>query len=144
VRLSLPEALRDLPVPPLLLQPLVENCIRHGLEPKVAGGRIEVQASLLNGQLCLTVRDTGVGLAASTAGPGLPGLSPAPIDRPGGTGSNGGGSEAGGYGTNHVAERLQALYGGAARFRLTEVADAEGGTLAEVLLPLPVDPAASR
>jgi Histidine kinase len=143
VRLSLPEALRDLPVPPLLLQPLVENCIRHGLEPKVAGGRIEVQARLQDGH-------TGVGLAASTAGPGRPGLTPAPIDRPGGTGGTGrnggtgGGTEAGGYGTSHVAERLQALYGGAARFRLTEVADAEGGTLAEVLLPRPVDPAASR
>jgi hypothetical protein len=144
VRLHLPEALRDLPVPPLLLQPLVENCIRHGLEPKVAGGRIEVQARLQGAQLCLTVRDTGVGLAASAASQGRPGQPPGPIDRPGGTGSTGstggtggtGGTEAGGYGTRHVAERLQALYGSAARFSLTEVADAEGGSLAELLLPL--------
>ena len=130
VRLHLPEALRHLPVPPLLLQPLVENCIRHGLEPKVAGGRIEVQARLQGGQLCLTVRDTGVGLAASTPGQGLPGTPPAPIDRPASI------AGASGYGTRHVAERLQALYGGAARFRLTEVTDTEGGTLAELLLPL--------
>ena len=129
VQLHLPEALRHLPVPPLLLQPLVENCIRHGLEPKVAGGRIEVQARLQGGQLCLTVRDTGVGLAASSSSQG-PGRSPAPVDRPAST------AEASGYGTSHVAERLQALYGDAARFRLTEVADDEGGTLAELLLPL--------
>ena len=44
VRIELPAALRELPVPALLLQPLVENAIRHGLEPKVDGGRIEVRA----------------------------------------------------------------------------------------------------
>ncbi len=130
VQLHLPEALRQLPVPPLLLQPLVENCIRHGLEPKVAGGRIEVQARLQGAQLRLTVRDTGVGLAASASGPAPASAEPAPTDRPGSP------AERSRYGTSHVAERLQALYGGAARFSLTEVADDEGGTLAELLLPL--------
>lgn len=136
VRLSLPDALRQLPVPPLLLQPLVENSIRHGLEPKVAGGRIEVQACQRGGQLSLTVRDTGVGLAASAtgAGPGLAGVGPPPAGRPGDA------AEASRYGTSHVAERLQALYGDAARFRLSDVADDEGGTLAELLLPLPPAP----
>ena len=43
-QLELPAELRELPVPPLLLQPLVENAIKHGLEPKVEGGRIEVSA----------------------------------------------------------------------------------------------------
>ena len=43
--LELPEALATQPVPPLLLQPLVENSIQHGLEPKVEGGRITVRAS---------------------------------------------------------------------------------------------------
>ena len=45
VVLDLPAALRTLPVPPLLLQPLVENGIQHGLEPKLEGGRIEVRAT---------------------------------------------------------------------------------------------------
>ncbi len=46
VTLDLPPALRELPILPLLLQPLVENAIQHGLEPKVAGGHIVVRASL--------------------------------------------------------------------------------------------------
>jgi sensor histidine kinase YesM len=46
---------------PLLLQPLVENAIRHGLEPRVEGGRIEVAARREAGELVLTVRDTGAG-----------------------------------------------------------------------------------
>ena len=134
VQLSLPEALRHHPVPPLLLQPLVENSIRHGLEPKVAGGRIEVQACQQGEQLCLTVRDTGVGLAAAST------ALPAGADDASQVGSRHAGQYASQhgshYGTGHVAERLQALYGAGARFRLVEVADDEGGTLAEVLLPL--------
>ena len=54
VRLDLPDALRAVAVPPLLLQPLVENAIRHGLEPKVDGGRIEVSARLDGDRLRLT------------------------------------------------------------------------------------------
>ena len=134
VQLNLPEALRQLPVPPLLLQPLVENSIRHGLEPKVAGGRIEVQARVQDGQLCLTVRDTGVGLAAANSGASRSTGRPSPTGHPGDA------LAGSGYGTSHVAERLQALFGDAARFRLTDAADAEGGTLAEVLLPLPASP----
>ena len=60
-RLVLPDELASLPVPPLLLQPLVENSIRHGLEPKVEGGRIELEASREGDLLVLRVRDTGVG-----------------------------------------------------------------------------------
>lgn len=61
VTVDLPQALRELPVPPLLLQPLVENAIRHGLEPSVEGGRIEVRAERAAGGLILSVMDTGVG-----------------------------------------------------------------------------------
>lgn len=49
-------------VPPLLLQPLVENAVRHGIEPRREAGRIEIHARRENGALRLTVRDDGVGL----------------------------------------------------------------------------------
>ena len=65
--IHLPDDLRELPVPPLLLQPLVENAIRHGLEPKVEGGEIRVSARREDGtdgpRLRLEVVDTGVGLS---------------------------------------------------------------------------------
>ncbi|MDR2155429.1 MAG: histidine kinase [Burkholderiaceae bacterium] len=63
--LDLPDGLRDQPVPPLLLQPLAENAIRHGLEPRVEGGRIDISAAREGGTLTLTVRDSGVGFDAS-------------------------------------------------------------------------------
>ncbi len=65
--LDLPEALAGLPMPPLLLQPLVENAIKHGLEPKIEGGSITVRAHHAAGQLTLEVRDTGVGLPGAVA-----------------------------------------------------------------------------
>jgi signal transduction histidine kinase len=58
-----PEA-RGLALPALLLQPLVENAIRHGLEPKLAGGSVQVQAALQGGQLMITVQDDGLGAEA--------------------------------------------------------------------------------
>jgi len=71
--LDLPAELAELSVPSLLLQPLVENAIKHGLEPKVQGGSIKVRASLVKGRMCLEVQDSGVGLPhpANTEGFGL-------------------------------------------------------------------------
>jgi len=111
VRLDLPEALREQPVPPLLLQPLVENAIRHGLEPQIDGGRIEVSATRVHDTLVLRVRDTGLGL-----GDGAP------------LGSTR-------FGSAQVRERLAALHGGDARFTLEDATDTEGGALATVTLP---------
>jgi sensor histidine kinase YesM len=57
-----PPELRGVPLPPLLLQPLVENALRHGLEPRPSGGKISVRAAVLDGGLSLEVRDDGPGL----------------------------------------------------------------------------------
>jgi signal transduction histidine kinase len=119
VQFDLPAELRGIAVPPLLLQPLVENAIKHGLEPKVEGGRIEISARQEAGQLLLSVRDTGVGLSG-----GMPGPQPAA-------------DASTSYGTAHVRERLAALYGDKARFTLETAAGAEGGTLALLALPMP-------
>jgi signal transduction histidine kinase len=110
-RFELPPELAGAQLPPLLLQPLVENSIKHGLEPHVVGGRIDVSAAREGDVLVLRVRDSGAGLA----------------DAPGG-------SE--GYGLAHVRERLATLYGERASFTLAPAGDAEGGTLATIRMPL--------
>ena len=66
--LELPPELAAVPVPALLLQPLVENSIQHGLEPQVQGGRITVSARCEGAQLVLEVADTGAGRAPPAPG----------------------------------------------------------------------------
>jgi signal transduction histidine kinase len=109
-RLELPAPLAELPVPPLLLQPLVENAIRHGLEPLRGPARLELRAHQAGEQLCLEVLDNGVGLEAARATAGT------------------------GFGTTQVRERLATLHGDAASLEL--LPRPEGGTLARVRLPL--------
>lgn len=62
-----PETLQDA-VPPLLLQPIVENAVRHGIAPFPAGGKIHISSARKNGALLLTVRDTGPGLPQPETG----------------------------------------------------------------------------
>ncbi len=62
VRLDVPEALNGALVPSLLIQPLVENAVRHGLAPRRAGGTVAVTASRDGDHLLVTVSDDGVGL----------------------------------------------------------------------------------
>jgi hypothetical protein len=109
-QLSLPAELCDVGVPPLLLQPLVENSIKHGLEPQIAGGCIEVRAARDGEWLLLSVRDSGVGLGR--------------MDLSGDTR----------FGLQQVRERLHTLYGKRASLELQDAAG--GGTLALVRLPL--------
>ena len=109
-RFDLPAALAPMPVPALLLQPLVENSVKHGIEPHVAGGRIEETASTTDSQLVLTVRDSVSGRAAA--------------DRVGD-----------GFGLTQVRERLATRYGARASLELSAVDDVDGGTLAVVRLP---------
>ncbi|GAB2862810.1 hypothetical protein GCM10027277_34260 [Pseudoduganella ginsengisoli] len=107
---DLPPALRAHEVPPMLLQPLVENAIAHGLEPKIEGGHIAVGAALRDGVLALTVQDTGRG---PEAGPGKKGTH---------------------VGLANTRERLRALYGDNASLTL-EPAQPEGA-LARITLPV--------
>jgi Histidine kinase/Histidine kinase-, DNA gyrase B-, and HSP90-like ATPase len=120
VQFDLPPDLAGLPVPPLLLQPLVENAIKHGLEPKLAGGRISVQARREGAQLQLLVRDTGVGLRPQPSADGM--------------------SSGTSFGLEQVRTRLTTLYGAAASLTLQATSDAEGGTLARIHMPLPARP----
>jgi signal transduction histidine kinase len=107
--LELPPELAQQQVPTLLLQPLVENSIQHGLEPKVEGGRITVTASRDGDALVLQVTDTGVGTANAPA-----------------SGS--------GFGMTQVRERLATLYGAAAA--LNFAADQGKGACTITRIPL--------
>jgi hypothetical protein len=110
--LDLPDDLRALPVPPLLLQPLVENSIQHGLEPQIGGGSITISASRDGNTLTLQVQDTGVGLGQPNA----------PREHPGG------------FGLTQVRERLATLYGNASAINL--VAAHAGGASATITFPI--------
>ena len=114
VKLDLPPELAGLPVPPLLLQPLVENSIKHGLEPKVEGGRIEVTARHDGGQLTLSVRDTGVGLRAQADTAGTR------------------------FGLEQVRQRLATLYGASGALSLQPAPGPDGGALAVIRLPISI------
>jgi LytS/YehU family sensor histidine kinase len=107
--LDLPPELAQYPVPPLILQPLVENAIKHGLEPKVEGGRIRVQACCEAGRITLEVQDTGVGLP--------PGCEP--VD---------------GFGLAQVRERLATTYGSQGAIEL--VASHASGVRSIVTFPI--------
>lgn len=106
---------RELLVPHLILQPLVENALRHGIMPREEAGRIEIGARLVDGaHLEMTVRDNGKGLN------GADGLS-----------QNGHGRQ--GIGLKNVRSRLTQLYGGAQEFTLANAAG--GGVEARVRIP---------
>ena len=111
--LDLPDDLRDVPVPPLMLQPLVENSIRHGLEPRIEGGEITVRARRDGTQIVIDVTDTGVGIDAA----------PAAVEG------------AGGFGLTQVRERLNTVYGTQGTMTMSPLAT--GGTRAAIRFPLP-------
>jgi two-component sensor histidine kinase len=104
-------ALRDVRLPPLLLQPLVENAIHHGLEPKVEGGRVTMQARAENDQLLIEVADDGLGQNAARQRR----------------------SRGAGVALDNLRERLAAQFGPAASLTLI---DNQPGTRAVIRLPL--------
>jgi two-component system LytT family sensor kinase len=98
----------------MLLQPLVENAIRHGIARKVGGGRVDITARRENGELCLIVRDTGPGLADAK-----PGLSK-------------------GVGLANTRSRLEHLFG--ERHSLDFSEPPGGGLAVKIVIPFTLDP----
>jgi hypothetical protein len=115
VRLDVPAELHALRLPPVLVQPLVENAITHGLEPKVEGGEVVVRAEVSGKTLQIDVLDDGLGLRAHAAA----------------------GRRAGaGAALANIRERLHAAYGSAASLLVEN--RPEGGVCARLLLPWPL------
>jgi sensor histidine kinase YesM len=108
VDLEIDPAALDAQVPNLILQPLVENAIRHGIAPRAEPGRVEISARRDNGLLHLAVADSGPGLQAPTAG-----LS--------------------GIGLSNTRARLEQLYGPEHRLDLTT--SALGGLRVGIAIP---------
>jgi two-component system, LytTR family, sensor kinase len=106
----------DVVVPSMLLQPLVENSIKHGLSPKIEGGSIYLRSRVTNSRLIIEVEDDGVGMGG------------------GGQLEESSNWSGMGIGTANVSERLQVLYGDTARMTIDSH---EGkGTLIRIRLPL--------
>lgn len=121
--INVPMELMTMPFPPLMLPSLVENAIKHGLEPVREGGRVDVTAELIGDRLRISVRDTGRGLNGDADG----GLGRAA-------------AKGGGVGLSNIRERLSALYGDAGRFTLesnqpTEADASTRGVTATIELP---------
>jgi sensor histidine kinase YesM len=109
--INVPEGLKSAVFPSMMLQTLVENAIKHGLEPKADGGRLEIRAEILDGQLAVHVQDDGIGF-----------MPKAEV----------------GVGLSNIRERLKVLYG--ERAELIVSVPAEGGTCATIKVPYEIAP----
>ena len=113
VSIGIDPAARDALVPHFILQPLVENAIRHGIAPRAAPGHVQITASIADAMLRLRVRDDGVGVPFGAA-------------------------VADGVGLANTRSRLLSLYG--PRHHFTAAGDAAGGFLVEIEIPYHVQP----
>ena len=106
--IEVPEGLLSAEFPSMMIQTLVENAIKHGLEPKPEGGTLSVKAEIVHGNLAVSVADTGLGFGlAPTAGTGV--------------------------GLANIRERLQMLYAG--RATLAVAANQPCGTVVTITVP---------
>jgi signal transduction histidine kinase len=106
--IDVPEGLLSAEFPSMMVQTLVENAIKHGLEPKPEGGHLRLKAEIVHGKLAVSVADTGLGFGrAATAGTGV--------------------------GLANIRERLQLLYGSKASLTIAE--NPGGGTRVTVSVP---------
>ena len=106
--IDVPEGLLSAEFPPMMIQSLVENSIKHGLEPKAEGGSLKVKAEIVHGKLQITVADTGLGFGrAATSGTGV--------------------------GLANIRERLSLLYGAKGSVTVTE--NQPSGTVVTIQVP---------
>jgi hypothetical protein len=106
--INVPEGLLSAEFPPMMIQSLVENAIKHGLEPKSEGGTLRVSAEIVHGRLAVTVADTGLGFGrADTAGTGI--------------------------GLANIRERLKLLYGDKASMVVAD--NLPSGTIVTLTVP---------
>ncbi len=107
-QVTVSEGLYSADFPPMMLQSLVENSIKHGLEPKAEGGSLTVTAEVIHGKLAVTVADTGVGFGkAATNGMGT--------------------------GLTNIRERLKLIYGDAAELKIAD--NTPSGTRVTIVVP---------
>ncbi len=110
---NVPEGLLSAEFPPMMIQSLVENAIKHGLEPKAEGGALTVSAEIIHGRLAVTVADTGLGFGrADTAGTGI--------------------------GLTNIRERLKLLYGDKASMVVAD--NQPSGTVVTLTVPYQAQP----
>jgi LytS/YehU family sensor histidine kinase len=115
LEVEVPAALLALAFPPMMLQTLVENAIKHGLEPKPGGGTVWILARQVDHAVAVTVADDGRGFAAEGGGTGI--------------------------GLCNVRERLRLAFGAAASFAI--VANFPHGVAATITVPHPVQAVAA-
>jgi signal transduction histidine kinase len=113
VQVDVPESLRGTPLPPMVLQTLVENAIKHGLEPRTGGGTVWIRARRDDDEVSVTVADDGEGFNTKNSGSGI--------------------------GLRNVRERLRLRYDGAAA--LSVVANFPSGVAATITVPPALPPA---
>ncbi|MCW0411423.1 histidine kinase [Xanthomonas sacchari] len=109
LQVQVPETMKTLPLPSMMLQTLVENAIKHGLEPKPGGGTIWILARAVDDHVTLTVADDGLGFNTQSSGTGI--------------------------GLKNLRERLRLTYAGAASFAI--VSNFPSGVAATITLPWP-------
>ena len=108
---NVPEGLKSAIFPSMMLQTLVENAIKHGLEPRASGGKVEISGEIVDGQLAVHVLDNGIGFAPKSDS---------------------------GVGLANIRERLKVLYQGRAELIIS--VPPVGGTMATIKVPYEVAP----